>query len=110
VLINQLEGVKFLLFLYCYSLRSRSSQVEVLWEDHRNDLFINSFGEIPRLCHSGLYIDVCIQASSCQLEAANWLGVCFHFRLLAFSDPRDLDLDPIGAIVVSDVSHKPPRS
>ncbi|KAI0286855.1 CDF-like metal transporter [Russula aff. rugulosa BPL654] len=37
-------GVKFLLFLYCYSLRSRSSQVEVLWEDHRNDLFINSFG------------------------------------------------------------------
>ncbi|KAH9969137.1 hypothetical protein BC827DRAFT_1168043 [Russula dissimulans] len=37
-------GVKFLLFLYCYSLRSRSSQVSVLWEDHRNDLFINSFG------------------------------------------------------------------
>jgi len=37
-------GVKFLLFLYCHSLRSRSSQVEVLWEDHRNDLFINSFG------------------------------------------------------------------
>jgi len=37
-------GVKFLLFLYCYSLRSRSSQVEVLWEDHRNDLFINTFG------------------------------------------------------------------
>jgi len=37
-------GVKFLLFLYCYSLRKVSSQVEVLWEDHRNDLFINSFG------------------------------------------------------------------
>ncbi|KAH8998782.1 CDF-like metal transporter [Lactarius hatsudake] len=37
-------GVKFLLFLYCYSLRSKSSQVEVLWEDHRNDIFINSFG------------------------------------------------------------------
>nr|AMM70773.1 CDF zinc transporter 2 [Russula atropurpurea] len=37
-------GVKFLLFLYCNSLRSKSSQVEVLWEDHRNDLFINSFG------------------------------------------------------------------
>ncbi|ETW86755.1 inorganic ion transporter [Heterobasidion irregulare TC 32-1] len=37
-------GVKFLLFLYCYSLRTKSSQVLVLWEDHRNDLFINSFG------------------------------------------------------------------
>jgi hypothetical protein len=56
-LINQLEGVKFFLFLYCYSLRNKSSQIEVLWEDHRNDLFINSFGEISRWCRTGLYID-----------------------------------------------------
>jgi hypothetical protein len=39
------EGVKFVLFLYCYTLKDKSSQVEVLWEDHRNDLFINSFGQ-----------------------------------------------------------------
>jgi hypothetical protein len=78
-LINPLEGVKFLLFLYCYSLRSKSSQVEVLWEDHRNDLFINSFGEVSRLRHLELYINACAQVSSCQLEAANWLGVCFDF-------------------------------
>ncbi|KAF8559898.1 CDF manganese transporter [Imleria badia] len=37
-------GVKIILFLYCYTLRSKSSQVHVLWEDHRNDIFINSFG------------------------------------------------------------------
>ncbi|THH23237.1 hypothetical protein EUX98_g7940 [Antrodiella citrinella] len=37
-------GVKLLLFLYCYSLRKASSQIEILWEDHRNDLFINGFG------------------------------------------------------------------
>ncbi|KAI0076049.1 CDF-like metal transporter [Panus rudis PR-1116 ss-1] len=37
-------GVKFVLFLYCLTLRKASSQVEVLWEDHRNDLFINGFG------------------------------------------------------------------
>jgi len=37
-------GVKFALFLYCWGLRSKSSQVYVLWEDHRNDLFINGFG------------------------------------------------------------------
>jgi hypothetical protein len=30
--------------------------------------------------------------------------------LPTFSDPRNLDLDPIGAIIVSDISHKPPRS
>lgn len=37
-------GAKFVLFLYCLPLRKNSSQVEVLWEDHRNDLFINGFG------------------------------------------------------------------
>ncbi|GAV99853.1 cdf-like metal transporter [Lentinula edodes] len=36
--------VKFALFLYCFSLRKNSSQVHVLWEDHRNDLWINGFG------------------------------------------------------------------
>jgi hypothetical protein len=38
-------GVKILLFFYCYALRKQSSQVEVLWEDHRNDLWINFFGK-----------------------------------------------------------------
>ncbi|KAF9225308.1 CDF manganese transporter [Gyrodon lividus] len=37
-------GVKIILFIYCLGLRSKSSQVHVLWEDHRNDLFINGFG------------------------------------------------------------------
>ncbi|PAV22804.1 CDF-like metal transporter [Pyrrhoderma noxium] len=37
-------GVKFVLFLYCFGIRKSSSQVLVLWEDHRNDLFINGFG------------------------------------------------------------------
>ncbi|KAJ6512084.1 cation efflux family-domain-containing protein [Mycena vitilis] len=35
---------KLALFIYCYSVRSKNSQVRVLWEDHRNDLFINGFG------------------------------------------------------------------
>ncbi|KAJ6502636.1 CDF manganese transporter [Mycena vulgaris] len=37
-------AVKLLLFIYCFSLRKKSSQVLVLWEDHRNDLWINGFG------------------------------------------------------------------
>ena len=37
--------MKLLLFLYCLGLRKNSSQVHVLWEDHRNDLFINGFGQ-----------------------------------------------------------------
>ena len=40
--------MKLLLFFYCMSFRRASSQVEVLWEDHRNDLFINGFGAYTR--------------------------------------------------------------
>lgn len=35
---------KFALFIYCFSIRRQSSQVQVLFEDHRNDLFVNGFG------------------------------------------------------------------
>ncbi|KAK7048202.1 cation diffusion facilitator [Favolaschia claudopus] len=35
---------KLFLFIYCFSIRSKNSQVRVLWEDHRNDVFINGFG------------------------------------------------------------------
>lgn len=35
---------KLCLFIYCYSLRERYSQVQILWEDHRNDLLINGAG------------------------------------------------------------------
>jgi len=35
---------KAILFLYCWAVRNQDGQVRVLWEDHRNDLFINAFG------------------------------------------------------------------
>ena len=35
---------KLCLFLYCWALRNKYSQVRILWEDHRNDLMINGFG------------------------------------------------------------------
>ncbi|KAK1987353.1 cation efflux family protein [Colletotrichum cereale] len=37
-------ATKFVLFLYCFSLRNRYSQVRILWSDHRNDLLVNGFG------------------------------------------------------------------
>ncbi|KAK1454450.1 cation diffusion facilitator 1 [Colletotrichum cuscutae] len=37
-------GTKFCLWLYCWSIKDIYSQVEILWRDHRNDLFINGFG------------------------------------------------------------------
>ncbi|KAI6909911.1 cation diffusion facilitator 1, partial [Hortaea werneckii] len=37
-------ATKFCLFIYCWALRNKYSQIRILWEDHRNDLFINGFG------------------------------------------------------------------
>ncbi|EIW85687.1 CDF-like metal transporter [Coniophora puteana RWD-64-598 SS2] len=39
-------AVKTALFGYCTALRGKSSQVQILWEDHRNDIFVNGFGLI----------------------------------------------------------------
>ncbi|KAH8084246.1 cation efflux family-domain-containing protein [Filobasidium floriforme] len=40
-------GIAFLtklsLFIFCFSIRKKSSQVQVLYEDHRNDLFVNGY-------------------------------------------------------------------
>ncbi|KND88512.1 Metal tolerance protein 3 [Tolypocladium ophioglossoides CBS 100239] len=35
---------KLSLFLYCWSLKDKYSQVNILWQDHRNDLLVNGFG------------------------------------------------------------------
>ncbi|PSK51916.1 Metal tolerance protein 9 [Elsinoe australis] len=47
-------GTKFCLFLYCWALRNKYSQVRILWEDHRNDLFINGFGVLTSVGGSKL--------------------------------------------------------
>lgn len=37
-------ATKFGLFLYCWALKDKYSQVRILWSDHRNDLLVNGFG------------------------------------------------------------------
>ncbi|KAH8925678.1 CDF-like metal transporter [Atractiella rhizophila] len=37
-------ATKFSLFCLCWTMKKNSSQVQILWEDHRNDLPVNSFG------------------------------------------------------------------
>jgi divalent metal cation (Fe/Co/Zn/Cd) transporter len=45
---------KALLFAYCWSLRNQYSQVRILWQDHRNDIFINGFGILTAIGGSRL--------------------------------------------------------
>jgi len=46
--------VKLALFCYCWALRNKYSQIRILWEDHRNDLFINGFGILTSIGGSKL--------------------------------------------------------
>ena len=47
-------STKLLCFLYCWALRNKYSQIRILWEDHRNDLFINGFGLLTSIGGSKL--------------------------------------------------------
>jgi cation diffusion facilitator family transporter len=47
-------ATKLSLFLYCWAIRNKYSQVRILWEDHRNDLFINGFGVLTSVGGSKL--------------------------------------------------------
>lgn len=47
-------ATKAVLFAYCWSLRNQYSQVRILWQDHRNDIFINGFGLLTAIGGSRL--------------------------------------------------------
>ncbi|OTB05255.1 hypothetical protein M426DRAFT_320069 [Hypoxylon sp. CI-4A] len=37
-------ATKLALFFYCWGIKDKYTQVNILWQDHRNDLLINGFG------------------------------------------------------------------
>ncbi|PYI23063.1 hypothetical protein BO99DRAFT_376719 [Aspergillus violaceofuscus CBS 115571] len=76
---------KFALFLYCFALKDQYSQVRILWEDHRNDLFINGFGILTSVGGSKLrwWIDPAGAILLSVLVSALWLHTAYHeFQLL----------------------------
>ncbi|KAG2022734.1 cation diffusion facilitator 1, variant 2 [Coprinopsis cinerea AmutBmut pab1-1] len=79
-------AVKLALFVFSFSIRKQSSQVQVLWEDHRNDLFVNTFGILMSTGGSKLrwYLDP-IGALIIGLGIIfSWLRtIWFQFELLA---------------------------
>ncbi|KAK7753108.1 hypothetical protein SLS62_004839 [Diatrype stigma] len=47
-------ATKLVLFLYCWGIKDNYSQVDILWQDHRNDLLINGFGVLTSVGGSKL--------------------------------------------------------
>ncbi|KAJ5693841.1 hypothetical protein N7536_004253 [Penicillium majusculum] len=78
-------ATKFALFLYCWALRNQVSQIRILWEDHRNDLFINGFGILTSVGGSKLrwWIDPMGAIILSVLVSALWLHSAYgEFQLL----------------------------
>ncbi|KAJ5207935.1 hypothetical protein N7449_002314 [Penicillium cf. viridicatum] len=78
-------ATKFALFLYCWALRNQVSQIRILWEDHRNDLFINGFGILTSVGGSKLrwWIDPMGAIILSVLVSALWMHSAYgEFQLL----------------------------
>jgi len=78
-------STKFALFLYCWALRNQFSQIRILWEDHRNDLFINGFGILTSVGGSKLrwWIDPMGAIILSVLITGLWLRTAYNeFQLL----------------------------
>ncbi|EXJ90120.1 hypothetical protein A1O3_03189 [Capronia epimyces CBS 606.96] len=73
------------LFLYCWALRNQYSQIRILWEDHRNDLFINGFGVLTSVGGSKLrwWLDPAGAIVLSVLISVLWLHTAYsEFQLL----------------------------
>ena len=78
-------ATKFSLFVYCWALRNQYSQVRILWEDHRNDLFVNGFGILTSVGGSKLawWVDPMGAIILSCLISFLWLRTAYHeFQLL----------------------------
>ena len=76
---------KIALFCYCWALRNVYSQIRILWEDHRNDIVINSFGLLTSLGGSTLswWIDPMGAIILSCLISFLWLSTAYkEFQLL----------------------------
>jgi len=88
---------KFCLFLYCFALRNTYSQIRILWEDHRNDLIINSLGLCTSILGSKVrwWIDPAGAILLSLLIVVLWLRTAYkEFQLLigVTADPSMLQL------------------
>jgi cation diffusion facilitator family transporter len=72
------------LFLYCWGLKDKYSQINILWQDHRNDLLINGFGILTSVGGSKLawWIDPMGAIIISCIISVIWLHTAFSEFLL----------------------------
>jgi len=77
-------ATKLSLFLYCWGLKDKYSQINILWQDHRNDLLVNGFGILTSVGGSKLkwWIDPMGAIIISCLISCIWLHTAFSEFLL----------------------------
>lgn len=75
---------KLVLFFYTWILKDKYSQVDILWQDHRNDLMINGFGILTSVGGAKLawWIDPMGAIIISLIVSTNWLRTAFTEFLL----------------------------
>lgn len=75
---------KLVLFFYTWILKDKYSQIDILWQDHRNDLMINGFGILTSVGGAKLawWIDPMGAIIISLIVSFNWLRTAFTEFLL----------------------------
>lgn len=88
---------KLFLFFYCWALKDKYSQINILWQDHRNDLLINGFGILTSVGGSKLqwWIDpMGAIILSCAVSAI-WLHTAFNEFLLLVGVTASIEMQQL---------------
>ncbi|KAK4082160.1 uncharacterized protein Triagg1_1972 [Trichoderma aggressivum f. europaeum] len=90
-------ATKFALFLYCWSLKDKYSQVNILWQDHRNDLLVNGFGILTSVGGAKLewWIDPMGAILLSIFTSSIWLYTAFNEFLLLVGVVAPLDMQQL---------------
>ncbi|KAM4064808.1 cation efflux family protein [Hirsutella rhossiliensis] len=100
-------STKLALFLYCWSIKDRYSQVNILWQDHRNDLFINGFGILTSVGGAKLewWIDATGAILLSLLISGVWLHTAFGEFMLLVGVVASVDMQQLLTYVC--LTHSP---
>lgn len=100
-------ATKFALFLYCWGIKDKYSQVDILWQDHRNDLFINGFGILTSVGGSKLvwWIDPMGAIILSVLISGIWLRTAFQEFMLLVGVSASVETQQLITYVC--VTHSP---
>ncbi|KAF5575467.1 cation diffusion facilitator 1 [Fusarium subglutinans] len=100
-------ATKLGLFVLCWTVKDIYSQVDILWRDHRNDLFINGFGILTSVGGSKLkwWIDLMGAIILSVLIAGLWLHTAYDEFQLMIGVTADKEL--LQLITYVSMTHSP---